>query len=428
MNNKVLKNASWIIGCKVVQAILSFVIGIFTARYLGPSNYGLISYAASIAAFFIPIMRLGFTSTLVQEFITKPDQEGKILGTSLTLSLISSGFCIIGILSFSMIANPNEPETILVCGLYSLTLIFQTFEMFQYWFQSKLLSKYPSIAALIAYLIISGYKLFLLISEKNVRWFALSHVLEMLVIGALLFLFFCRHTSQRLSFSFALGKKLLSRSYHYIPSALMLVALQQTDRIMLKLMISDAEAGFYSASIACIGISAFLFTAILDSGRPVVLESHTQSVSLFQKRTSQLFALVIGVSLLQCIGMALLAHPVIPWVYGEPYARTADILRLSVWYVPFAYIGMVRDIWILAEQKQRYLWMINLCGLLVNVGLNFFFIPRIGGLGAGLSSLLTQSFANFGLCFLIKPLRPCGVLILKALHPKCLLSLLPHRK
>ena len=49
--NRLVNNASWIIGCKIVQNILSFVVSMMSARYLGPSNYGLITYATSVVAF-----------------------------------------------------------------------------------------------------------------------------------------------------------------------------------------------------------------------------------------------------------------------------------------------------------------------------------------------------------------------------------------
>ena len=46
-----VKNASWIIGCKLAKAVLTLIVTMLTARYLGPSNYGLINYAASIVTF-----------------------------------------------------------------------------------------------------------------------------------------------------------------------------------------------------------------------------------------------------------------------------------------------------------------------------------------------------------------------------------------
>ena len=54
--NRVVKNASWIIGIQIVKSLLGLVISMLTARFLGPSNFGLINYAASIVAFVTPIM------------------------------------------------------------------------------------------------------------------------------------------------------------------------------------------------------------------------------------------------------------------------------------------------------------------------------------------------------------------------------------
>lgn len=110
-----------------------------TARYLGPSNFGLITYASSLVAFVLPIMQLGFSNVLVQEIVNKPDDEGKILGTAMFLSLLSSVFCIIGVTSFAFVVNPNEQETIVVCLLYSLILLFQALDHIEYWYQAKLL-------------------------------------------------------------------------------------------------------------------------------------------------------------------------------------------------------------------------------------------------------------------------------------------------
>lgn len=50
--NKVTRNASWMIIGRIYQMSLSFVVSMLTARYLGPSNYGLVNYASSFTSFF----------------------------------------------------------------------------------------------------------------------------------------------------------------------------------------------------------------------------------------------------------------------------------------------------------------------------------------------------------------------------------------
>lgn len=427
MMNRVIKNASWIVFCKIIQSLLSFIIGMFTARYLGPSNFGLISYASSIVAFFIPIMQLGFTSTLVQEIIANPESEGTVLGTSLILNIVSGVVSVLGVTAFSIVANPNEEETVLVCFLYSLTLIFQASEMTQYWFQAKLFSKYPSIVSLIAYIIVSIYKVYILVLGKSIFWFAITHVIEAFVISTMLIFIYRRMSKQKLKFSFLLGKEMFSRSKYYISSGLMVVIFQQTDRIMLKLLINEAETGYYSAALTCIGVTGFVFTAIIDSARPSILESKKYSDIAFQNRMKLLFMIITIFSFGQSIGMTLLANPLVNLLYGEEYLPAAQILRIAVWYVTFGYYGVVRNIWILAEGKQKYLWIINLLGAALNVIGNAVLIPLLGACGAAIASFATQFFTNFILCFLIKPIRPVGKLILNSLNLKLLIGIFKYK-
>ena len=139
MNKKsVANNAFWIISIQVVKSLLGMIISMFTARFLGPSNFGLINYASAIVAFVAPIMYLGLNNILVQEVVNNPQKEGEVLGSSITLSGISAFLCMGGIFSFVSIVNRGEKETIIVCALYSILLLFQALELMVYWFQAKL--------------------------------------------------------------------------------------------------------------------------------------------------------------------------------------------------------------------------------------------------------------------------------------------------
>ena len=428
IKNGILKNAGWIIGCKVVQSLINFVIGMITARYLGPSNYGIISYVSSVVAFAMPIMQLGLKQTLVKEFVDLPDREGEILGTSLMLNIISSIFCMIGSIAFVMIANAGETETILVCILYSFTLLFNATELTQYWFQSKLMSKYPSIATLTSYLVVSLYKIYLLITQKGVVWFALSNVIDYLLISLILLVIYQKIGGQRLTINWYLGKQLLSRSKYYIIPSLMVIIFQHTDRIMIKFMVGEAETGLYSAALTCIGISSFVFAAIIDTARPVILAAKENDQKLYEKRVIQLYNIITFLSLAQSIGMTLLAKPIVYILYGNEYSGSAVILAVAVWYITFGHYGSVRNIWILAEGKQKYLTSINIIGACANVLLNFCLIPILGAVGAAWASVVTQFFTNVILSFVYKPIRKCNYLMLKGLNPKITLDLLTNMR
>lgn len=424
MKNSVYKNAGWIIGCKIAQSILNLIIGLITARYLGPSNYGVITYVASVVAFAMPIMQLGLKDTLVKEFVNFPEKEGVILGTSMFLNIISSIFCMIGSILFVMIANAGEKETIFVCILYSFTLFFNATEMTQYWFQSKLLSKYPSIASLAAYIVVSLYKIFLLVTHRSVIWFAFSNVIDYFLISFILIIIYKKTSNQRLQIDLHIGRKLLSRSKYYIIPSLMVMVFQHTDRIMIKIMIGKTETGFYSAAITCIGISAFVFSAVIDSARPVILAEKEKNKELYEKRVIQLYSIITCLSLAQSIGMTVLAKPLVFVLFGKEYSKTAGILAVAVWYITFGHYGSVRNIWILAEGKQKCLTSINVIGAIANVLLNLCLIPICGAVGAAVASVITQFFTNVVIGFIYKPIRRNNYLMIKGLNPKVLLGLL----
>lgn len=422
IKNKVFKNASWIIGCKLVQAVLNIFISSLTARFLGTANFGVINYAASIVAFFVPIMQLGINSVVVQEYVNNEEEEGKIIGTSVSLCLSSALLSICGVFLFASIANAGERETIIVCVLYSLLLISQAFEMIQYWFQAKYLSKYTSIIMLVAYVITTAYKIFLLITKKSVYWFALSHAIDYILIAIGLFVAYKFLGKQKLSFSFSIAKRLISKGKYYIISFMMVTIFAHTDKIMIKLMIDNEATGMYSAAVACAGMTSFVFSAIIDSMRPLILKSKNESDEQFKDNLKILYSIVIYVALAQCLCMTLFAKLIIRILYGTAYFGAINILQIVVWYTTFSYIGAVRDVWILAEKKQKYLWIINLSGALTNVVLNAILIPLIGINGAALASLVTQIFTNIILGFIIKPIRANNRILLQALDPRIIIK------
>ncbi len=423
-SNKVVKNASWIIISKVCQSVLGFVVSILTARYLGPSNYGIINYAASLTAFALPIMQLGFNGVIVQELTNAPEEEGKIMGSTILLSLLSSMVCILGVFCFCSISAPDDEVTIKVCVLYSLVLIFQALDLIQYWYQAKLLSKYTSIVSVLAYIVFSAYKIFLLVTGKSIYWFAISTSLDYFIISVSLVVVYKKLGGKPLRFSWITAKRIIKTSKYYIVSGLMVTVFAQTDRIMLKLMVGEEATGLYSAAVSCAGLTSFIFSAIIDSLRPVILQNYKDNdCSRYENSVVQLYSIVIYLAFFQSIFVAIFSSPIIGIMYGSNYSGSVVALRIVVWYTMFTYFGGAKDVWMLAERKQKYLVWLNLSGAVANIILNFFLIPISGIAGAAIASLITQLFTNIIMMAIIKPLRNNCKLLGKALNPNVIISI-----
>lgn len=414
LKNKTVKNAGWIIGGRLVNKALAFLVGILTARYLGPSNYGLINYAAAYITFFASVCTLGINSVLVKNFVDHPEEEGTAIGTTLVLRAVSSLLSAVMIVGLVSIVDADEPMTILVVALSSISLLFQIFNTLNYWFQARLQSKYCAIATVISYVVVSGYKIALLAANRDVTWFAVATSIEYIVEAVFLLLAYRRNGGPRFTFSMQKAKQLLSDSSSFIVSGLMVSIYASTDKLMLKQMLDEGAVGHYSLAVSLSTTWAFVLQAVIDSVYPSVIQTYGQNRETFERRNRQLYALVFYIAMFMSLLITVLAEPIVGILYGQAYLPAVQPLRIVVWYTAFSYLGIARNAWIVCENRQRYLKYLYIASALTNVLLNWLCIPILGASGAALASLVTQISTTVLLPALIPPLRPNAGLMLEA--------------
>lgn len=412
--NKVVKNAGWIIGGRLVNKLLAFLVGILTARYLGPSNYGLINYAAAYISFFASICTLGINSIIVKNFVDHPDEEGKTIGTTLLLRAVSSLLSALMIVGIVGIVDRDEPLTVVVVALCSVGLIFQIFDTLNYWFQARLQSKYSALASLASYAAVSVYKIVLLVLGKSVEWFALASALDYTVLAVVLAAAYFKNGGQRFTASWAKAKELLSSSTSFIISGLMISIYACTDKLMLKQMLGEASVGYYSLASAISVSWAFVLSAIIDSLYPEIVQSFNTNRIYYERKNRQLYAIVFYTSLFMSAAICLLARPFIEILYGASYLPAVQPLRIVVWYTAFSYLGVARNAWMVCENRQKYLKYLYMGAAAINVVLNLLFIPPWGASGAAAASLITQIATIVLMPAVIRPLRANTKLMLDA--------------
>ena len=420
--NRTVRNAGWLIGGRIIHIILSFVIGLLSARYLGPGNYGLINYATAYTTFFNAFCTLGINAVIVKNFIDHPEEEGETLGTTLALRLVSSILSLLSIVGIVSIIDHGETTTIVVVALYCISLVFHIFDTFNYWFQSKLMSKYFAIATLVSYIVASAYRIILLMTGRSTEWFALANTVDYFIVAVLLFIFYKLNKGPKLSFSLKKAKELLSVSCSYILSSLMVAVYGATDKLMLKQMLDESSVGFYALAFSISTMWAFILAAIIDSLKPGIMRDHNEDREKYLDGNRKLYALIFYISVFASLCVVLIAPLFITVLYGKEYFPTVTPLRIVVWYVAFSYMGVARDIWIVCERKQKYLKFLYAGSALLNIVLNYFAIPRLGASGAAIATLVTQISTIFLFPMFIKEMRPNVKLVLEGIMLKGVLK------
>lgn len=413
--NKIAKNAGWLIAGRIYHMVLAFIVGLLTARYLGPSNYGLINYAATYASFFSSFCTLGINSIIVKNFVDHPEEEGETIGSAIVLRSISSVLSVIMILCITLIADKGETITHIVVLLCGIGVIFQVMDTLNYWFQSRLQSKYAAIAAMISCTMVSIYKVWLLVTGKSVVWFAISTSIDYAVIALVLLIIYKKNNGPKFIFSITKAKELFSSSYHFILAGLMVSTYASTDRFMLKQLLNEAEVGYYSTAVSVCSAWVFVLSAITDSIYPDILQSFNSDKNIFEKKNKQLYAIVFYVSIIASCLLSVFAEPIVYILYGNDYLPAAAPLRVITWYTAFSYLGVARNAWVVCYRKQNYLKYLYVGAAVLNVGLNMLMIPLWGASGAAAASLITQISTILVFPMFIRDLRPNVKLMIDAI-------------
>lgn len=388
---KVVGNTTWMLVNKIYSMLISLVVGALSARYLGPSNYGLLNYGTSIISFFTTISALGFASTLVVEMVQKSEQTGKIIGTAIFFRLITSVASFGAIYIILIILEPGNKLLQIVTMLQAIAVILNTYEVLLYWFQMRLEMRMVTIASMVALTVTAVWRISLLANQATIEFFALSNTITALVTAGCVAVFFARSEGRpKLSVDISYGIRLLSSSYHFIISGLAVTLYTQLDRIMLGRFVSTEAVGYYSAAMTIATMWEFIPSAIINSACPVLTEIKKNSNKDFLEKYKILLLAINLMGIGVGIGIIVFGRLAIHILYGASYDSATAALEILIWSTSFSMIGTARSIWIVTENKNKYAKYYVVIGAVINAVLNALVIPAFGITGAAVTTLISQ--------------------------------------
>lgn len=405
VGKKFLSNSAWMMGSKIYSMLISLIVGSLSARYLGPSNYGILNYGTAIISFFTTISALGLGSTIVVEMVQYPEKKGSFVGSALVFRFVTSVVSFIGIIVLVAVLEPGNKQIQIVTALQAVAVILNTYEVFLWWFQMELKMKYVTIASMLALTATGIWRIMLLANSASVELFALSTTVTALVSGICVLIFFFKETHPKLGFSVKDGIYLVKGSYHFILSGLAVTLYSQLDRIMLGKLLSAEVVGFYSAAMTIATMWEFVPVALTSSARPILSELKKSNEEEYIKKYKLLLlsvnVLAIGVG----IGFLLFGRLAIHILYGESYMPAVPVLQILIWSTGFSMIGVSRTIWLVNEKYSSCEKYFTIMGSIVNIVLNAICIPMWGTIGAAFTTLVSQFFVALIAPLMLKKTR-----------------------
>jgi len=389
-------NTSWLFGEKILRMIVGLFVGVWVARYLGPERFGLFSYAQSFVGLFVVIAGLGLDGIIVRELVKDESKRDALLGTAFRLKLIGAFLALIALAIAVNLSRQDSLTTLLIFTIASAT-VFQSFNVIDFYFQAKVLSKYIVYPNIISLLISSMVKIWLILNDAPLLHFAYSILFDsfILICG---FLYFYRHKKHLVSqwfFDKKLARSLLKDSWPLILSGLVISIYMRVDQIMIKEMISVEAVGQYAAAVRISEAWYFIPMVIASSLFPAIINAKKQSEALYYARLQKLYDLMVWMAIAIALPMTFLSDWVVNLLYGEQYNQAGSVLMIHIWAGVFVFLGVASGKWFISENLQMLAFWRTFYGMVVNVALNFLLIPKYGIQGAAISTLIGQIFAAY---------------------------------
>jgi len=174
----------------------------------------------------------------------------------------------------------------------------------------------------------------------------------------------------------------------------------QQDILILRHLTDDTQVGLFSSGYRIVmGMVTFItpaFAVLLPEFSRKAVTSNSD-VSVLGGKIAQLFlaAVIPGVVLL-----ALIAKPLMVLLYGQPFAVAAPVLQILAAVVFLRSLEFMFDMGLISVNKAWWVFIASFSSLVVNVVLNFLWIPKWGFMGAVYAKLAAE-IVVFGLAFML---------------------------
>lgn len=405
-------NISWMFVERILRLIAGLFVGIWVARYLGPSQFGLFSYAVAFAAIFSNIAKLGLDAIVVRDLVSEPNQRDIYLGTAFWLKLIGA-IAMLFVIGVAMQFTLSDITTKLYVFIIASGAIFQAFEVVDFYFQSQVLSKFVSVCKMTQLLISSLLKLYLIFVGADLFWFVLISFVDQVTLAISLY-FAYKH--QKIGgffrrFDWGIAKKMLKDSWPLAISGLVIMIYMRIDQVMIKEMLGEREVGLYSAAVGLSEIWYFIPMLIASSLFPSIVNAKKVSEEQYLSRLQQLFTFLVWISIAVAALMTLLSQWLVVTLYGMAYQEASQALIIHTWGGVFVALGIASGSWFISENLQHYSFYRSATGAILNVILNYTLIPKYGISGAAIATVISQSMA--ALFFDLSTLKTRIIFIMK---------------
>lgn len=393
----ILANSGWLLAERALRLAISILVGAWVARYLGPEQFGLYSYALAFVSMFSAVATLGLNSIVVRDIVREPQRSGEILGTTVVLKGIGGALSFILVLTCAFVFPAPAPGVNLLMAIVAFGNIIQALDAVDLWFQSQLQARMTALARSAALLLTAAVKVYLVFASAPLVAFAIAGLVEILLYGAGLVLTYMASGQpiRGWSVSIKCARRLLRDAWPLAVAGAAILIQARIDQVMLAHFTGERALGFYSVALELVEAAAIVPAIVYTSVAPAVAAARAQGKAAYRQTLLSVYRLMLVLFVVLAAPIAVFSQEIIALLYGPRYADAAPLLALLTLRLFFTNFGLARSLYLTNENLLKLGLAAAVIGGAANIPLNLWLIPRYGAAGAVVAALASFFITTF---------------------------------
>lgn len=387
----IFKNTSWLSVSQVITSICAFLWTILIARYLGVSDYGILSFAISFTSLVSIFMDLGMSTFITREIAKNKNLLFKYVNNIFLFKLILA-FALLIISNLALYALGYPYTTILVTLIFTMEMIFLSMVAFLNGvFQAFENVKYQSIGTILNCIFLLLGILITMGLDLGVVYIAISYAIGYLAYFVFMILEYVpKFGFPKFELDFKFIKEVVIGSIPFGLTNFFYTIYFSIDIVMLSILAGDYATGLYKSAYNLITVFTTFFIVYQAVIFPVMSKFFKESQNLikvsYELSVKYLLLIIIPIS----VGVFYYAMPLINLIYTNQYSLASTPVQILIWTVSFLFINGAASVLLNAIDKEKTVTKIYIIAAIFNVCLNLILIPMLSYDGAAIATVLSE--------------------------------------
>lgn len=392
MIKAIFKYTTYLLTSEILVRLITLVQVTILIRYLGKNGYGIWSLAGALPGMLLVITDFGLHSLIVREVSQDKKKLEYLFQYIFSIKIFSSAiFLALVWLIVKFLAYSDDVKFFVYIS--SLSLICTSLQgLFSAVLRAAQRFIYDALLKLANGLSLFVGVLIIVLLDYGLTGLIYTQLFGQLMLVLVCFAFYFR----KHSFSYHIVpefEKCLSILRKALPFALIAIVLPvyyRIDIVMLSKMSGYQATGVYTAAYKIILMFMVISRLVCQVLFPILSNLHITSGEEFKKTFFFSYRVIALVVFPMAFGLFLICDRIMLILFRREFAEAVIMLRIMAFSVLFSSLFMLHTAALNSSNGERKVAYVIVLGTLLNIVMNSFLIPRFGGVGASISTLLSE--------------------------------------